>query len=435
MRSLQNTMNLKSEKNVLGKTGGFTLVELLVVIAIIGMLIALLLPAVQAAREAARRMQCTNNLKQLALSLHTFHDANQNRLPSTFMNDTSGDGPGRTTNLNQRHMNGFLIPLLPFMEQVALWNAIEPAWNYGHNVVQHAENIPAFIGAWNVDQALPAIPTNWTTMPQRTSAARTVISSFRCPSDPAQRGHAFVQGIGDTGDGSTTGGGVFRHNYVASDGDWSNRWLDQNANGDDWRAEGARRGALTYRFRSGLASITDGTSNTIALSERCVGGDPTSRNMRDSIILSTTIIAANSPESFRDTARVDLCMGTRGSGGEYNETGLASPTYARFTGMRGSDGRTFFSHFNTIIPPNGPSCAPGGAGVDGVAFLPPTSYHTGGVNGAMADGSVRFFSDSINYLSSDQTLSAVRPTVSGPSRFGVWGALGTRSGGESVAVP
>jgi len=87
---------------------GFTLVELLVVIAIIGMLIALLLPAVQAAREAARRMQCTNNLKQLGLAVHTFHDA-QNGLPPAII------GVGRLT--------AFAF-LMPYMEQSANYDRL-----------------------------------------------------------------------------------------------------------------------------------------------------------------------------------------------------------------------------------------------------------------------------------------------------------------------
>ena len=101
---------------------GFTLVELLVVIAIIGILIALLLPAVQAAREAARRSQCTNNLKQITLASHNYHDTAKTFPPmriGTFMFDLSNN----YTATNAGCMSGF-VSLLPFIEQTGLYAQI-----------------------------------------------------------------------------------------------------------------------------------------------------------------------------------------------------------------------------------------------------------------------------------------------------------------------
>ena len=105
--------NLKSQ--IPNQKSAFTLVELLVVIAIIGILIALLLPAVQAAREAARRMQCSNNLRQIGLALHGYHESNKTFPPGAFI-----FGPGWI-----ERRGSILIRLLPYLEQQALFDAFD----------------------------------------------------------------------------------------------------------------------------------------------------------------------------------------------------------------------------------------------------------------------------------------------------------------------
>src|SRR5687767_12301195 len=110
--------------------GGFTLVELLVVIAIIGVLVALLLPAVQAAREAARRSQCVNNLKQIGLAVHNYHDSSKGLPPSSM------GGRGAVT---------WMIYILPAMEQTAgfdLWD-VEQSY-YSASQTARELQIPAY---------------------------------------------------------------------------------------------------------------------------------------------------------------------------------------------------------------------------------------------------------------------------------------------------
>src|ERR1041385_229037 len=107
-----------------GNRRGFTLVELLVVIAIIGVLVALLLPAVQQAREAARRMQCANNLKQYGVAIHTYHDV-WNKLPNSTW--AFGSLPSGTWGYQ---CPGMQVAILPQMEQQPLYDKI--IWNYAY---------------------------------------------------------------------------------------------------------------------------------------------------------------------------------------------------------------------------------------------------------------------------------------------------------------
>ncbi|MGV3609092.1 MAG: DUF1559 domain-containing protein [Planctomycetaceae bacterium] len=206
---------------------GFTLVELLVVIAIIGVLVALLLPAIQTAREAARRASCSNNLRQVGLALQNYHDTFKTFPPSGFYGRPNSSG----TNPQLAYHHTWVTAILPFLEQKPLYDSI----NF---------NLPAY------NQTIPVNGVN-------TPLQSIEVPTMRCPSDAGYK----------TGEQSQTWGFSVM-NYAASEG---YHWWPQAGIGP-----GGRPGLSTYgdyaglfapTRTNGLRDVTDGTSNTIAVCE------------------------------------------------------------------------------------------------------------------------------------------------------------------------
>jgi prepilin-type N-terminal cleavage/methylation domain-containing protein len=230
----------------------FTLVELLVVIAIIGVLVALLLPAVQAAREAARRSQCTNHLKQLGLAFHNFHDTNSG-MPGLMR------GPGRAS---------FFVEIMPFLEQQNAYNLLS-----GSNQSSTKTDLGAHM------------ETNWDNLNASERQSLGGIKIMTCPSrrsggtrdSGSQRGPLSDYTVVFVSHDPDTNG-----NFVQTGGQIGGWWdhYDPCNNGHVSRQKGAivlakvdcalgepdrSRGA---RPRETMARMTDGTSNTLIIGEK-----------------------------------------------------------------------------------------------------------------------------------------------------------------------
>jgi prepilin-type N-terminal cleavage/methylation domain-containing protein/prepilin-type processing-associated H-X9-DG protein len=322
----------------------FSLVELLVVIAIIGILISLLLPAVQAAREAARRLQCSNNLRQLGLAMHNYVSLH-NILPNSGWSDTAHGYP---TDYSP------LAKLLPYCEQQNLQSMID------YNV---------FPGG------------KFGLVPQLYAVAKAVVPVFLCPSDSEKPLHDIVSGSATV---SLAGA-----NYAFNGGD--------GTNSDTNMATTTDKGGICWTdARIGLASVRDGTSHTIAITESLRGpGD--------------TLPKAAMPDV--QVYRATPCSIALAQAAEDGGFGALLPSVTGWDGKR----------LTTWLE----SCLPGGPLMNG-RFTPNSpipdltsgsgklcaarSRHPGGVDACFCDGSVRFVNDSIE-----------RTT---------WHALWTRAGGE-----
>ena len=366
---------------VRGKSRGFTLVELLVVIAIIGILIGLLLPAVQAAREAARRMQCTNNLKQAALGIQNYHDVQGTCPPmTTVYRGYSGGWPSYNVTVSAR------VLLLPYVEQSAIWSQFE-------NESQKVSGASIWSGIGSIGE-----PT-W--------AYKIRISTWTCPSDgySSQMTNKF-------GEAGTTGrANVF---FCAGDAMWGNQRAEKYEG--DPKAKISSRGMFQPEAWHSLAFCVDGTSNTIGVAEGC-SGDNYETRVKGGLAEVSALYDGTS-------AKPGPCIT---NGYNANDRTLVSQSSNTWRGTFWADGRTQSSGFSTNGPPNSVACiwATSWPWLVGGA----QSYHAGGVNAAMMDGSVRFISDTIDTgnLNAYQVQSGVSP-------YGVWGALGTPQGGETTSL-
>ncbi len=312
---------------------GFTLVELLVVIAIIGILIALLLPAVQAAREAARRSQCTNNLKQIALAMHNYHDVYK-CFPRYCYRSVD---PANPANLRS-HWQGYSIHLrlLPFLEQANLANIVEGA---GMRMAR----------VWyDGDGTL-------------TAGRRTRIATFRCPSDTE------FPGSSETGN----------CNYVFSFGSHF-----------DW-GSGVQNGFVMRDRETSFSDMRDGASNTIMAAEMRIGDNNNSVYRPGDVVRAQ---AFSGTRLFPTQAEMDAygaqCQG--GIGNHHSHSGrdwiAPMPTQTVFNTVAPPNWRW----------PTCQECS-GCGWMDSNGAFPARSWHPGGVLHALGDGSVRFLSETINF--------------------------------------
>jgi len=335
-----------------GRTAGFTLIELLVVIAIIGVLMGLLLPAVQSVRSAANRTSCANNMRQVALAAHNYH-ASFRRFP------TNQIGPGAPNGMGgyQTGYYSWLVPLLPQLEQSNVYDRLDLTINNGDG------------NGYRISDSHP-----------NAVAVNSVIETFLCPSDNPNHSNSVVLGSANPAPSSYAGNAGWPSYATGFAGERSTPGkfngviaLDHPSLPVPWHAGGRTR----------IRDIRDGTAHTAMISERLIqsgnsaaaieDGDPRLQSLhlleRDETLAQIIDQMSSSHTHVFESAH----LGRSWSSG----SPLCAPTY-----MHVQPPNRPIGHYNTSMD-------------EGDFVVTASSWHPGGVNLAMADGSLRFVSDSV----------------------------------------
>ncbi len=352
------------------QSAGFTLVELLVVIAIIGILIGMLLPAVQSVRAAARRSVCANNVRQIGLAIHNYESA-LNRFPENQIGPGLPDGSGTY----QTGYYSWLVPILPQLEQNNLYELFDLRINNGDG------------DGYKVSSTHP-----------NAAAVNMPIETLLCPSDEPLQRNEIILGSANPAPGSYAGNAGWPSYATGFSGE---RLTPGEFNGVIPLVHPSSP-VSWHNPRMRMRDVLDGTSNTALLSERLIqpGASADEINNGDQRLRSLHIL-----ERYETlTEIVDQMSSTHAHVYQSAHIGrswssgspLVAPTY-----MHVQTPNSLIGHYNTSID-------------EGDFVITPSSNHEGGVNLALVDGSVRFISDTISKE--------------------VWWAIGSRDDGRTDSL-